>query len=113
MNVLPCQIEGDSARLAPDIAVPLGRSYSTATGNTELGIRPEFVSVGDLGEMPIDIRAVENTGRYKIVRGAVAGTEVNALLREDASIPAHPRASFNPTRINIYRDARLVAPEPL
>jgi glycerol transport system ATP-binding protein len=111
MNVLPCQIEGDMAILAPDIAVPLQRAYGAGNGTTELGIRPEFVAINDTGEMPIDIRAVENTGRYRIVRGRIAGREVNALLREDATIPATPRASFNPARINIYRDARLVAPE--
>ncbi len=113
MNVLPCQIEGDRARLTPEITVPLGRAYPAGNGNTEIGIRPEFVAVGETGEMPMDIRAVENTGRYKIVRGRVAGREVNALLREDATIPANPRASFNPARINIYRDARLVSPESL
>ena len=113
MNVLPCEIEGSTARIAPGIAVPLERAYPRGNGTTELGIRPEFVAIGETGDMPIEIRAVENTGRYKIVRGRVAGREVNALLKEDASIPANPQARFDPTRINIYRDARLVAPETL
>ncbi len=112
MNVLPCAIEGDRAHLAPNVTVPLARPYRAQNGSTELGIRPEFVAIGETGDMPIEISAVENTGRYKIVRGKIAGREVNALLRETASIPAVPRASFDPARVNIYRDARLIAPEP-
>jgi glycerol transport system ATP-binding protein len=111
MNVLPCQIEGDRARLSADITIPLARHYPSGNGATELGIRPEFVGISEAGDMPIEIRGVENTGRYRIVRGRIAGREVNALLKETASIPAVPRASFDPARVNIYRDARLVAPE--
>ena len=111
MNVLPCQIEGDRARLSADITIPLARHYRSANGAIELGIRPEFVEISEAGDMPIEIHGVENTGRYKIVRGRIAGREVNVLLRETTSIPAVPRASFDPARVNIYRDARLVAPE--
>jgi glycerol transport system ATP-binding protein len=111
MNVLPCEIDGNRARLAPDVVVPLARPYGTQAGVTELGIRPEFVTLGETGDMPIEIRAVEDTGRYKIVRGRIAGRDVNALLKETASIPAVPRAIFDPARINVYRDARLIAPE--
>jgi glycerol transport system ATP-binding protein len=110
MNVLPCEIDGNRARLGPDITVPLGRTYRHHDGAVELGIRPEFVRLGDEGDMPFEIRAVEDTGRTKIVRGRIAGREVNALLQETTSIPAVPRASFDTARINIYRDARLIAP---
>jgi len=109
--VLPCRVEGASARLGPDIAAPLARPYGPLSGATELGIRPEFVAIGESGDMPIEIRAVEHAGRYKIVRGRIAGRDVNALLNEAAALPPEPRASFDPRRINIYADARLVEPE--
>jgi glycerol transport system ATP-binding protein len=111
MNVLPCRVEGASARLGPDIAAPLARPYGPLSGATELGIRPEFVAIGESGDMPIEIRAVEHAGRYKIVRGRIAGRDINALLNEAAALPPEPRASFDPRRINIYADARLVEPE--
>jgi glycerol transport system ATP-binding protein len=111
MNVLPCQIDGGQARLGPDIVIPLDRRYGALAGQTEIGIRPEFVALGETGDMPIEIRAVEDTGRYKIVRGRIAGRDVNVLLKETASIPAVPRATFDPARVNIYADARLVEPE--
>jgi glycerol transport system ATP-binding protein len=111
MNVLPCRIEGASAVLAPGLTVPLARPYAATGGETELGIRPEFVGLSETGDIPFEIRAVEDTGRYKIVRGRIAGRDVNVLLKETASIPAVPRASFNPAHINIYADARLVEPE--
>jgi glycerol transport system ATP-binding protein len=113
MNVLPCQIEGNRAVLGPDLTVPLGRAYGQPGSGTELGIRPEFVRIAEDGDMPIEIRAVEDTGRNKIVRGRIAGRDVNALLQETTGIPAVPRASFDPQRINVYRDARLLSPEPL
>jgi glycerol transport system ATP-binding protein len=111
MNVLPCQIEGDRARLSQELTVPLGQHYGAVAGNTELGIRPEFVRVGETGDLPVTIRAVENVGRHKILRGHVAGQPINAILGEGDSVPAEPRASFDPARINIYADARLVTPE--
>jgi glycerol transport system ATP-binding protein len=111
MNVLPCRIEGASAILAPGLTVPLARPYAATGGETELGIRPEFVGLSETGDIPFEIRAVEDTGRYRIVRGRIAGRDVNVLLKETASIPAVPRASFNPAHINIYADARLVEPE--
>ncbi|WP_088345353.1 MULTISPECIES: ABC transporter ATP-binding protein [Rhodomicrobium] len=111
MNVLPCHVEGDRARLSQDFTVPLGRNYGKLTGMTELGIRPEFVRVGATGDLPVTIRAVENIGRHKIVRGHVAGRPINAILGDGDEVPAEPRASFDPARINIYSDARLVTPE--
>jgi glycerol transport system ATP-binding protein len=69
------------------------------------------VRVSHDGEIPLDIRAVESIGRYKIVRSHLAGHPLNALLRDTAEIPALPRASFDPVHVNIYSDARLVEPE--
>ena len=111
MNVLPCRIEGDRARLAGNITVPLARNYGTPDGETELGIRPEYVRLGETGDIPLAIRAVESIGRYKIVRGQHGGKPLNILIRDGAEIPAIPRASFDPARVNIYSDARLVEPE--
>ena len=111
MNVLPCEIDGDKARLGPELVIPLAQPYAATGGRTEIGIRPEFVGLSETGDVPFEIRAVEDTGRYKIVRGRIAGRDVNVLLKETASIPAVPRAIFNPAHINIYADARLVEPE--
>jgi glycerol transport system ATP-binding protein len=111
MNLLPCKVEGDRARLAGDVTVPLSRSYGSLAGQTELGIRPEFVKLGDTGDIPVDIKAVENVGRYKIVRSQLGGEPLNILLRDTAEIPSMPYASFDPAKVSIYADARLVEPE--
>jgi glycerol transport system ATP-binding protein len=111
MNVLPCKVEGNRARLQGDITVPLARNYGTVAGATELGIRPEYIRIGEAGEIPLDIRGVESIGRYRIVRGHLAGQPLNILLRDTGEIPAMPRASFDPAHVNIYSDARLVEPE--
>ena len=111
MNVLPCEVEGDRARLSPELAVPLVAATGRCTGRTELGIRPEFVRLGEAGDVPIQIRRVEDVGRHKIVRGQIAGRDVNTVLTDTDTVPAMPRASFDPARINIYADARLIEPQ--
>ncbi len=111
MNVLPCKVEGDRARLEGGITVPLAGHYRRLGGETELGIRPEYVRLGETGDIPLQISAVESIGRSKIVRGRLAGQPLNIMVSDTAEIPATPRASFDPAHVNIYADARLVEPE--
>jgi glycerol transport system ATP-binding protein len=104
MNVLPIAVEGDRARLGSQlIALPAAPS-SPAAAPTELGIRPEFVKLGREG-MPVTIRKVEDIGRLKIVRAALEGREIAAILDEDAEIPSEPRVVFDPKGINLYADS--------
>src|SRR5262249_6805751 len=80
MNVMPIAVDGRVARLgAQTIALP--GPPASATGQMELGIRPEFVKVGREG-MPIRVRKVEDIGRQKIVRADLEGREIAAILGE-------------------------------
>jgi glycerol transport system ATP-binding protein len=108
MNVLPVAVDGASARLGEaTIRLPAAPAASLM-GKVELGIRPEFVAVGREG-MKASIRKVEDIGRHRIVRAAVEGHEVAAVVPEDGEIPADPRLAFRPEGINLYAGSRRVA----
>ena len=85
-------------------ALPATGSYREAAGTLELGIRPEYVRVGREG-MPVKVTKVEDIGRHKIVRLALEGREIAALLGEDEEVPAEARVHFDPAGINLYRDS--------
>ncbi|MEQ8306816.1 MAG: ABC transporter ATP-binding protein [Hoeflea sp.] len=108
MNVIPCEIDGKTARVG-DIQIELSDGYSLAGSKTELGIRPEFVSLSsDKSGLPVRIETVENIGRFKIVRANLQGHTINALLKENEEVPVDPTMTFEPSRINVYQNSHLV-----
>ncbi len=108
MNVLPCEVAGDRLRLGGR-EVALSRHYPKLEGQIEAGIRPEFVRLAPAGQgLPISITAVEDIGRFKIVRASLAGHSFDAVLPEGSEVPESASAVVDPARINIYRDSHLV-----
>jgi glycerol transport system ATP-binding protein len=112
MNILPGELDGNLLNVG-DRTFTLPRSYPATSGIIEMGIRPEFVQVVAAADnvansMPVTIRAVEDIGRMKIVRGDVAGLAVDAVIAEDANVPAEAAVVFDPARINVYQDSHLV-----
>lgn len=108
MNVIPCEINGKTAKVG-DVQIELPAGYATTGTSTELGIRPEFVSLSsDNSGLPVQIDAVENIGRFKIVRANFQGHTINALLKEDEEVPACPTLNFETARINVYENSHLV-----
>jgi glycerol transport system ATP-binding protein len=108
MNVLPCTISGKSASVG-NTKIELPGTYKLSGGNIELGIRPEFVSLStDRKGLPIRVDAVENIGRFKIVRATLEGHAVNAVLKEGEPVPAEPTMSFESDKINVYENSHLV-----
>ncbi|MDB5473027.1 MAG: transporter ATP-binding protein [Devosia sp.] len=109
MNVLPVTLDGAVARLGSrSIDLP-GAAIPAAGAKTELGVRPEYVRIGASG-LPMQVRAVEDIGRHKIVRGSIEGCELAAIVPEGEGIPADPHVSFDPRGINIYADSWRLEP---
>ncbi len=102
MNLFDAEVTGTEARLQ-GATVSLGAAYGPIKGRTQIGIRPEYVVLGDEG-MPVTVRRVEDVGRHRIVRASLNGQPLNAILPEGASLPSEPRATFAPGRINVYAD---------
>ncbi len=103
MNLLDAKIDGATAFVGGH-AIPLGKSY-TATGRTQIGIRPEFVRLTRGEGLPFTLRRVEDVGRHRIVRGDAAGTPINIIAGEGAQIgPDMTHVAFDAARINVYAD---------
>ena len=111
MNIIPTEITGSTANLG-DHSVKLKGAYAKLDGKTELGIRPEFISMKSSGSgLPAKVTSVEDIGRFKIVRANIQEHNLNVVLNEGESVPADPLLSFDPERINIYQNDHLVRPQ--
>ncbi len=102
MNLLDAEVTGTEAHLQ-GATVPLGAAYGPIKGRTQIGIRPEYVVLGDEG-LPVVVKRVEDVGRHRIVRASLNGQPLNAILPEGVSVPANPCVSFAPGRVNVYAD---------
>lgn len=110
MNVLPVKMDGTQARLGSQTVDCRAVTVPEGAGKLELGIRPEYVRVSDVG-MPATVTAVEDIGREKIIRAEVDGHAIAAVIGENESIPASPHIVFDPEGINIYADDWRLKPE--
>ncbi|WP_128515579.1 ABC transporter ATP-binding protein [Tabrizicola thermarum] len=108
MNLFDAEIAGSEARLQ-GVKVALGAAYGPVTGRTQIGIRPDYVTISDEG-LPVTVKRVEDVGRHRIVRAEFAGQPLNAILPEGMSLPAEPRVTFAPAKINVYANDWRVAP---
>ncbi|MFT5046169.1 MAG: glycerol transport system ATP-binding protein [Porticoccaceae bacterium] len=103
---------GNTVTMA-DHSFELARHYKPINGSTEIGIRPEFISITDAATagaigVPLQVNAIENIGRHKIVRGSINGQRIDAVIQEDANVPAEPYAVIDTKRLNVYENSHLV-----
>ncbi|MEZ5798124.1 MAG: ABC transporter ATP-binding protein [Paracoccaceae bacterium] len=111
MNLFPAIVEGDRAMIGGHV-VPLGAGYAPVSGQTQIGIRPEYVQLTEGDGIPFTLKRVEDVGRHRILRGEVAGMALNAILPEGMAVGAgQTRLRFTPDRINVYADDWRVAPQ--
>ncbi|MCZ4266981.1 ABC transporter ATP-binding protein [Rhodobacteraceae bacterium G21628-S1] len=83
MNIIPCSYDG-SARIEGQPVTLEGPVRGTPTGQTEIGIRPEFVSLSDSG-LPATVTKVSDVGRHTVVECDCLGHKVNAVIEEGAA----------------------------
>ncbi|NJM81197.1 MAG: ABC transporter ATP-binding protein [Tabrizicola sp.] len=108
MNLFEARIDRTSADLQGS-TIALGAAYGPIEGRAQIGIRPEYVLLGDEG-LPVTVKRVEDVGRHRIVRAVLAGQPMNAILPEGTALPADPRVTFAPGKINVYADDWRVPP---
>ncbi|MFN6924739.1 MAG: ABC transporter ATP-binding protein [Tabrizicola sp.] len=108
MNLLEAEISGSEASVQGAM-IALGATYGPMTGRTQIGIRPDYVTISDEG-LPVTVKRVEDVGRHRIVRAEFQGQPLNAILPEGMSVPADARAGFPPAKINVYANDWRVAP---
>lgn len=103
MNLFDAAVQGNRAVVGGH-AVTLDAHYAPPRGRTQIGVRPEYVAVAATGDLPLTVTRVEDVGRHRILRAALAGAPLNAILPEGAPVPAEPRATFRPDRTLVYSD---------
>jgi len=108
MNLLDADVTGTEARLGK-VSVPLGAAYGPTSGRTQIGIRPDYVTISDQG-LPVTVKRVEDVGRHRILRAEFQGQALNAILPEGITVPADPRVAFAPGKINVYANDWRVQP---
>ncbi|RMC35502.1 ABC transporter ATP-binding protein [Paracoccus alkanivorans] len=111
MNLMDARIEGAIAHIE-GAQVPLPYGYGAMRGRTQLGIRPEFLSLGTGQEgLPYTIRRIEDVGHHRIIRGRVGQADVNVIVPEDQPIPADAnRVIPDPAHAHVYLDDWRVNP---
>lgn len=106
MNLLPAEIDGTGAMVG-GCRIPLAGSYGPMSGKVQIGIRPEFVSIGSGGdgELPARVRRVEDVGRHRILRTDTAAGEISAILHAGAELAGEQiHLTFDPAKISVFQD---------
>jgi glycerol transport system ATP-binding protein len=112
MNLLPAEVSGHEARVAGHV-VPLRRSYPDLPANAriEVGVRPEFAQLAATGDgLPVQVERIDELGRSRIARLRLGDIRMAAKIPPEVAAVAGPASVvFDPARIHVYADSRLVA----
>jgi len=112
MNLLPCEMKGGKALFAGQPVAAANAAAATGKGKTELGVRPEFVSIAEAG-IPAEVVRVTDAGRYRIVETRAHGHTVKLLIPEGATVPSgHTALAFDPSHTQVYEDGWIAGARP-
>ena len=77
MNVLPAELR-DGAAFFQGHRVDVEGDITAGDGETQIGVRPEYVSLSDAG-LPATVRKVSDVGRHSVIDAMVGDTVVKAV----------------------------------
>lgn len=109
MNVLPCEVkDGGAFYHGQNIALEGAITPGDGARN-EIGIRPEFVSLGASG-LPATVRKVSDVGRHIVVECRLGDARINAIIEQDApNIGDTVNLVFNEDETRLYRDSWIAS----
>ncbi|MDX1401201.1 MAG: ABC transporter ATP-binding protein [Kiloniellales bacterium] len=103
MNILPCGIS-DAGALFNGHPVALEGPIVRSGARTEIGVRPEFVSIAAEG-IPATIHRVADTGRHMVVEARSGETIIHAAIEAEVPEPGSEiRLAFDPGHTRVYAD---------
>ena len=113
MNVLPCEVrDGGAFFRGVPVATETQAKSPEGAPRLELGVRPEFVALGDASDdsgVPVEIVRISDAGRRRIVEARAGDDRINLLLDEEANVaPGPAKLSFDPAKTRVYADGWLV-----
>ena len=104
MNVLPCDVKGGAAVFAGEVIAVGNGAHVTGKGRTEIGVRPEFVSIAKTG-IPADVVRVADAGRFRILETRSHGHSIKLLVKEGETVPEGSTfLAFDPGHTQVYED---------
>ena len=108
MNVLPCEMEGGQATFQGQPVALEGAVSSNAAGTLEIGVRPEYVELGDKG-IPARVRKAADVGRHSVVEAVAGDTRISAILNgPPPEQGAEVHLNFVPAQTRLYADGWIV-----
>lgn len=111
MNVIPCEVRSGSAFFQGDRIEVEGEIDPVADARMEIGIRPEFVSVGTKG-IEAKVRKVVDLGRHIVVESIVDGVKINAVTDDKNLSPGDiVHLSFAPKYTRVYANGWITTQE--
>ncbi|MEL6888749.1 MAG: ABC transporter ATP-binding protein [Pseudomonadota bacterium] len=106
MNILPASEDGGRIMFEGQ-AVQVEGAVTGTGGVTQLGIRPEFVTLADTG-LPARVRKVSDVGRHAVVETMVGDTAVKAVVdHAEVEQGAEVHLAFRQDQTRLYRDGWL------
>lgn len=107
MNILPCTVRDGAAYLGDQQIALEGPIANELGTKTEIGIRPEFVSLADSG-IPGTVRKVSDIGRHSVVETIVGDQKVAAVVEgKTPSKGEHVHLQFQQHQTRLYSDGWL------
>jgi glycerol transport system ATP-binding protein len=103
MNVLPAEVREGAAFFEGQPVALEGESEGTG-GATQIGVRPEFVTLGDHG-LEARVRKVSDIGRHSVVEAMVGNASVKAVV--EGALPEQGSVvhlEFEQAKTRLYRD---------
>lgn len=103
MNLFPCTVDDDGVRVDGRV-IPLHAPPAPhqVAGEVQLGVRPEFIRFDAQG-IAVELRAVADIGRYRIVDAALGRHAFKIYCPEGVEIPSvDARVVFDPRHANVY-----------
>jgi len=106
MNVLPAEVRDGGAFLQGH-NVALEGAIAGQGGTVQIGVRPEFVKMGESG-LPATVRKISDVGRHNVVEAMIGETSVKAVTSDQAPEPgATVHLEFQQNQTRLYRDGWL------
>jgi glycerol transport system ATP-binding protein len=113
MNLIKAEVEGTRAKVG-DRIIELGRAYRglPRTG-VELGIRPEFITLGAPGTgQAVSVRRIDDLGARRIARVDFAGNALIATAPEGLMLAGSDAGLiFDRQQIHVYANGARVEGE--
>ncbi len=110
MNILPCEVKGGIAFFRGQ-SVQLEGSIAKIGGQTEIGIRPEYVRLSDSG-IPATVRKAADIGRHTVVEAMAGDVAISAIIDDAPPDPgADIHLSFEPRQTRLYSDGWIASEE--